>query len=176
MVSVVKSWSEGNKLSLTEARALGRFLLAYKLEHDLTQVDMEGIFGVTQGLLSRMLKAADVRNKSPYVTTRGRVGMMSTQSRIPMADMIGGGTDSALGSFEAEDILKPRGQALDALSSAYGEEFLRAAIKLPAKAGSDSWTTEEWLEYLVDLRKAWKNGFLSLPGIVSPSDQQRSAK
>jgi len=166
----VDSWTEDNKLTETEALALQRYFRALHMD-GATQVELAEQFAISQAMVSRIL-AHD--SEILYRPTRGTIRKMSSAAGVPFQELIGGTQDA--GRFEAEDNLKPRGRALDILSRVYDDNFLRAALKKTPIPGSESWTHEQWHDHLTELRKAWKAGLLTLPGIPSPVELKKSSR
>lgn len=160
-----------NKLSTVQLRLLKKWingLLGTEEEPGYSQHALAPLLGVSQSLIS------DIRRniKQPSLGTLKRMLAFAKKNRLPIEAELSSdpGTAYAAGPYERSDRMQARGRALDILGAEYDDDFCDAVAAGKPPKGSPSWTVEEWIEYIVDLRKMWKAGPKSPPSRRNPSD------
>lgn len=123
------------------------------------QAKVAADFGVSQSTVSNICD----EEKQAHVT-RGRAELMASNYGIPLDELLSG-TLSA-GKYEGLDMTHPgRGRALDILSAVYETDFLKAMLAQQPPPDSENWTPKKWVETIVDARKLWESGVLTLAGL-----------
>lgn len=108
--------------------------------------------GVSQSLISSLRNGGN--------TTRGTALDMLQRGGGDVDAVLGDGAGIADSKYRERDDMHARGFALDALSLVYEEDFCDTIQALTPPAGSDSWTTDAWVDHIVSMRKLWQSGHL----------------
>lgn len=108
--------------------------------------------GVSQGLISNLRRGGN--------TTRGTALTMLQRGGGNVDAVLGDGAVIADSKYRERDTMHARGFALDALSLVYEEDFCDTIQAMTPPAGSDTWTTDAWVDHIVAMRKLWQSGHL----------------
>lgn len=125
-----------------------------------SQREMSRLTGVSQALISQLL-AGDT-------TTRGTALNMLQRAGGDVGAVLG--TDVAPGRYQGRDTMSARGYALDALNAVYDEEFCDAIQAMTPPPDAEKWTTDQWVDHIVTMRKLWHSGHLRPKKLKSGRD------
>lgn len=130
-----------------------------------SQKSIAEFLGISQPMVSRFLGALEEPKKATQPFEPGAdvmaqaAGQLGIEWRGPGVGMRRAGVE------ESTDMLPNRGRALDALSAEYPADLLQALKRHAPPAGHEKWTFVRWLEYLIELKKAWESGLIELSGM-----------
>lgn len=147
--------NETNRLSPPQLARLRKWLeelISPPGEGAKSQHDIAGRLHVSQALISNLLRDGN--------TTRGTALQMLERGGGDPDAILGDGASVAETKYRERDAMPARGHALDALSLVYEEDFCDTIQAMTPPPGSDSWTTDIWIDHIVAMRKLWQSGHL----------------
>lgn len=115
-----------------------------------SQHELARLTGASQALISQLLAGGN--------TTRGTAVNMLQRAGGDVGAILG--TDVAQGKYQGKDTMSARGYALDALNAVYDEEFCDTIQAMTPPPESEKWTTDQWVDHIVTMRKLWHSGHL----------------
>jgi hypothetical protein len=147
--------NETNRLTPAQLARLRKWLdelMSPAAEESKSQHDIAARLHVSQALISNLLRGAN--------TTRGTALQMLEHGGGDADAVLGDGASVADTKYRERDAMPARGHALDALSLIYEEDFCETILSMTPPPGSDTWTTDLWVDHIVSLRKLWQSGHL----------------